>query len=97
MNTTYLEYTMGLFIGLAFVLFFFGLKIEAKSIPNIKINIGTIVKNSHIFLFNKHIHHWFINLCILLLVLLIEPYYSSQYWNIIKGFALVLILHGLLY
>ena len=96
-NYKYILLLIGIIIGILFVLIFFGIKIEPKSIPKIKINIGNFVKNSHIYLFNKHLHHWFINLCILVLVFIIEKYYPSKYFNLIKGFNLVLIVHGLLY
>ena len=96
-NNNYVELMIGCFIGIIFVLYFFGTSIIPKSIPNIQINIGNVVRNSHIYLFNKHIHHWLIGACVLLLVFCIEQYYSSGYLTVIKGVTSVIILHGLLY
>jgi hypothetical protein len=94
MNT---ELCVGIFFGVIFIMIFFGAKIETKSTPKIKINIGNFVRDSHIFLFNKHVHHWFLNLIILFIVLILDSYYHSKYFNLIIGFNLVLIFHGLLY
>jgi hypothetical protein len=96
-KNNYFELVMGYFIGILFILIFFGTSIVPKSHPNIQINIGDIVRNSHIYIFNKHIHHWLIGICVLLLVFCIEQYYSSKYFSIIKGFTSVIIVHGLLY
>ena len=77
-KNNYFELVMGYFIGILFILIFFGTSIVPKSHPNIQINIGDIVRNSHIYIFNKHIHHWLIGICVLLLVFCIEQYYSSK-------------------
>ena len=87
----------GIIIGVIFIVIFFGTKIEAKSIPNIKINIGNIVKDSHIYIFNKHLHHWFINTIILILIIILEFYYENKILTIVKGYNIILIIHGLLY
>ena len=88
---------IGLIIGIIFILVFFGTNIEAKSTPNICINIGNIVRNSHIYLFNYHIHHWFLNFIMLIIVQLIQNYRHIRYLDLIKGFNIVFIFHGLLY
>ena len=93
----YLELLSGIIVGIIFTIIFFGLEIKCKSTPKIKINIGKFVRDSHIYLFNKHMHHWLVNLIILLLILIVERYYPSKYFKIIMGFNLVLIFHGLLY
>ena len=58
MLTTY--FILGVILGVLFVFISFGTDIKEKSKPRIKINIPPIVKDSHILLFNKHLHHWFI-------------------------------------
>ena len=96
-NNDNLRLLIGALLGFLYILLFFGLKIEPKTEPKIKINIGNFIQNSHITLFNKHIHHWLINLVILIVVLMIELIYSNKYFNFIKGFNIILILHGLTY
>ena len=96
MDSKYLFYN-GLVLGIIFVIVFFGLKIKCKSTPRIKINLGNFVKDSHIYILGKHMHHWFINLIILGIVVILERFYPSKYFDIVKGFNLVLIFHGLLY
>ena len=94
MNT---ELCIGIICGVIFIIIFFGAKIESKSTPKIEINIGNFVRDSHIYLFDKHVHHWFLNLIILFIVILFDSYYPSKYFNLIIGFNIVLIFHGLLY
>ena len=50
------------------------------------------LKNSSIFICNKHIHHW---LLFLVLLLLSIPY--KKKFNTLKGFSLIMILQGLSY
>ena len=97
MDDKFLLFCNGLVIGIIFILYFFGLKIQTKSTPKIKINIGNFVRDSHIYLFGKHMHHWFVNLIVLIIVLILDRYYPCKYFKIIMGFNLVLIFHGLLY
>ena len=92
-----LELLIGIIGGIIFTIIFFGLQIKTKSAPKIKINIGSLVKDSHIYLFGKHMHHWFINLIVLIIVLILNRNYPSKYFKMIMGFNLVLIFHGLLY
>ena len=88
---------IGIIIGIIFILTFFGSEINVNSNPKIKINLGSIIKDSHVYLFNKHIHHWFINLLILILIMVVEKYYNHPILTTIKGFNMVLIVHGLMY
>jgi hypothetical protein len=44
MNT---ELCVGIFFGVIFIMIFFGAKIETKSTPKIKINIGNFIRDSH--------------------------------------------------
>ena len=95
LNLVYLF--IGIIIGLIFIFVFFGTKIKSKSMPKIKVNIGNFVRNSHIYLFNYHIHHWFLNFIILIIIQLIQNYKNIVYFDIVKGFNIALIFHGLLY
>ena len=97
MDNKFLLFCNGLIIGIIFILVCFGLEIQTKSTPKIKINIGSLVKDSHIYLFGKHMHHWFINLIVLIIVLILDRYFPNKYLKIVMGFNLALIFHGLLY
>ena len=55
-NVNYLFYFRGYFRSFICI-HFIGTDIKEKSKPRIKINIPPIVKDSHIILFNKHLHH----------------------------------------
>ena len=56
----FLDLLMGILLGVIFILIFFGCKIRCKTTPNIKINMGNFIRNTHIYIFDKHIHHWMI-------------------------------------
>ena len=88
---------LGICIGIIFILLFFGTSIVEKSEPKIIINIGNIIRNSSIYLFNIHIHHWIIGTVLLLGIILMEQYYSAKSFSVLKGIAIVLIIHGLMY
>ena len=92
-----IELLIGALCGIIFTVLFFGLNIKSKSFPKLKINVGNFIRNSHIYLFGKHIHHWLINLVVLLIVFVLNMYYPSKYFYLIIGFNIVLIAHGLLY
>ena len=44
-----------------------------------------------------HIHHWIIGTVLLLGVIIMEQYYSAKSFSVLKGIAIVLIIHGLMY
>lgn len=93
----FLDLLIGILLGVIFILIFFGCKIRCKTTPNIKINVGNFIRNTHIYLFDKHIHHWMINLFLIIFIIFIEQFYTNKYFDIIKGFSLVLVIHGLMY
>ena len=88
---------LGAILGIAFVLTFFGTNIQSKSKPKIKINLGNIIVNSHIYFLNYHIHHWFVNSLIFIYVLNLKKSYSNLIFDTILSFNIILILHGLMY
>ena len=93
-----LEYfILGVFISIIYIISFFGSDIECNSDPKIKINIYPFIKNSHIYIFNKHVHHWFLNTIILCIVSFIQIFFDLPIFYFIRGFNIIQILHGLLY
>ena len=93
MLTTY--FILGVILGVLFVFISFGTDIKEKSKPRIKINIPPIIKDSHIILFNKHLHHWFIAFLSLCLLYYLND--NNKIYSILEGFMMTLIIHGLLY
>ncbi len=53
-------FILGCILSMIWILHFFGTRLKPKTKPKIKINIPPFIKDSHIILFNKHIHHWVI-------------------------------------
>jgi hypothetical protein len=93
-----LEYfTLGVCFSIIYILGFFGNEIKCKSDPKIKINIPPFVRNSHLYIFNKHIHHWFLNTIILCIISFIQFFIDLKIFYFIRGFNIIQILHGLLY
>jgi hypothetical protein len=93
MKTNY--FIFGNLVGIIFILIFFGVDIKPKSKPRIKINIPPFVRDSHIIVGNKHLHHWFISLILFSIVFYLNNNYKLFY--ILEGFFFSLILQGLLY
>lgn len=89
------SFMCGILFSVIYILICFGLKIEEKSIPKIKVNIWPFIKNSSIYIFDKHIHHWLVAL-IVLLILQVQPYRNAIYY-LLNGFFVILMVHGLLY
>lgn len=72
----------GIILGISYILYFFGTNIENNSHQEYHINI-----------FNMHWHHWMI--CII--ILLIFELLNNDYTEFIRGFCIILIIHGLYY
>lgn len=93
-----LEYfILGVFFSILYIWSFFGNDIKCNSEPKIKINIPPFIINSHLYILNTHIHHWFLNTIILCFVIIIQMFYDFKILYLIRGFNIIQILHGLLY
>ena len=77
-----MKFIYGIILGISFILYFFGTNIECNSHPEYHINI-----------FNIHWHHWMIGIIILLIFELLK----NDYTEFIRGFCIILIIHGLYY
>jgi len=88
----------GLFAAYSYTKYMFGSIREGEKCT-INVDIYPFIKNSKLYIFDTHIHHWLWSSCILLLLLYIKT--NSLYkYNMIKfmiGFCIVMIFHGLLY
>lgn len=88
---------LGLILGLIYVIIVFGGKGVGEE-PNITFSIGNIVRNGHIYLFNKHIHHWVIFMIVAIIISILNwNNFFNPYLDILMGFSVVMILHGLSY
>ena len=87
----------GIFFGIIYCNIMYGKK--EKSIPTLSLNFGSMVRNGHIYLFNKHIHHWLIFLFIMMLTFnhKLQTHIFKKYMYQIRGFCISMILHGLSY
>ena len=77
-----MKFLYGIILGISFILYFFGINIECNSNPEYHINI-----------FKIHWHHWMIGIIILLIFELL----NNDYTEFIRGFCIILIIHGLYY
>jgi len=83
------KFLFGFIIGFLYCVITFGNKKEGST-PNISINLPPFIINGHIMLFGYHIHHWLIFSIILFCI-------RKYNYNILKGFSVFMILHGLSY
>ena len=88
---------IGILFGLIYCIIMYDNKINSN--PKLVINFGSMIRNSHIYLFNKHIHHWLIFLFILVLTFVnkLQITIFKKYIYQIRGFSIIMILHGLSY
>ena len=89
----------GVILGLIFILLTFELNFDVKKKPKIRINIPKItieMKDSVVMVNNYHIHHWLIFSWILLMI---DVGIESQdvLKDVIKGFSVIMVIHGLMY
>tara|TARA_Y100000741_G_C18226181_1_gene547920 strand:+ start:671 stop:976 length:306 start_codon:yes stop_codon:yes gene_type:complete len=88
---------LGAIVGIIFVLLVFGNEFIAKKEPKIKIDIPLIgMKESRIIIGNKHIHHWLI-FTVILLLSLIDMGVDKRMVEVLRGFCVTMIVHGLIY
>ncbi len=88
---------LGIILGLIFVLSMFELDFVAKKKPKMKIDIPLMgIKNSTVIINGTHIHHWLI-FTIILLMSLINMGINRIVLNVLRGFSVIMILHGLMY
>ena len=88
---------LGIILGLIFVLSMFELDFVAKKKPKVKIDIPLMgIENSTVIINETHIHHWLI-FTIILLMSLINVGIDRNILGVIRGFSVVMILHGLMY
>lgn len=72
---------------------------KAGTPPSVSFNIKPFIKNSSIYIFNKHIHHWLISLNILIITIPLQIF-NKHPNNILcfsNGFFLMFLLHGITY
>ena len=88
---------LGAIVGIIFVLLVFGNEFIAKKEPKIKIDIPLIgMKESRIIIGDKHIHHWLI-FTVILLLSLIDMGVDKRMVEVLRGFCVTMIIHGLVY
>lgn len=88
---------LGKIIGILFVLMVFGSEFVARKVPKINIDIPLIgMKESRIIIGDKHIHHWLIFIVILLLSM-IDMGVDKRIIEVIRGFSITMVGHGLMY
>lgn len=88
---------LGAICGIIFVLLVFGNDFIAKKEPKIKIDIPLIgMKASRIIIGDKHIHHWLI-FTVILLLSLIDMGVDKRMVEVLRGFCVTMIIHGLVY
>ena len=88
---------LGAIVGIIFVLLVFGNEFIAKKEPKIKIDIPLIgMKESRIIIGNKHIHHWLI-FTVILLLSLVDMGVDKRMVEVLRGFCVTMIVHGLIY
>ena len=88
---------LGIITGLIFILSVFGIKFEAKKKPKVLLNIPLIgMIDSRIIIGNKHIHHWLI-FTVILLLSMIDMGVDNRIVEVIRGFSLIMVIHGLMY
>lgn len=85
----------GLILGIIFIYVCFGFEIKEKSKPKIKINCLSFIKDSHIVICDRHLHHWFISFVTFGIINL--TFNNNSFINLANGFLIVLMYHGLLY
>lgn len=75
------KFINGIVIGLIYIYIFFGFELDTEN------------TYYHINIFNIHWHHWFLGV----ITLLISELFKNNYTEYIRGYLLVIIIHGLSY
>ena len=90
-------FIIGILLALLYIKINFG-NSEGTNPKIFKPNIGLFIRNGHVYICNKHIHHWIIYSILLLIFNLINKYIISlSYLNLYNGFFITMIIHGLSY
>jgi hypothetical protein len=92
-----LHFLFGIIASIGWLYIFFGSDIKCDTDPKIKININPIIINSKLYIYGKHIHHWFVGLILLCILLVLYLYIDYDFMYFLQSFSIILILHGLLY
>ena len=90
-------YVIGCMISVLWILFFFGPFHKSKENPRVKINIKPFIKDSHLIVFDKHIHHWLIYTLVLVAAAALNKYKPLNVLKVLQGFCFLMVLHGLSY
>lgn len=93
----YKLYLFGALLSGIWILYFFGPFHKTKSKPKVKVNIKPFIKDSHLILFNRHIHHWLIFFVIFIIITILDNYKPMNVYKIIQGYSFVMVVHGLSY
>lgn len=75
------KFINGVVIGLIYIYIFFDIELDTEKTCY------------HINIFNIHWHHWLLGV----MTLLISELFKNNYTEYIRGYLLVIIIHGLLY
>ena len=90
-------YIIGILIGIIFIQFCFCNCTGTP--PKISIQCDDFFINGSLYIGSRHIHHWFIFICLYLFLLI--PLYllfpNNSIILILSGFSVTMIVHGLLY
>lgn len=84
----------GIIISILYIYIIFGTKTEVGYNHNLQLTIKPFLINGHIYICNKHIHHWMISLIILIFII---PFRNNRYIDICIGFFIIFCIHGLCY
>lgn len=88
---------IGIIIGIIYIEINFD-NIPGNSPRYCKLNYKKYIRNCHLYINNKHIHHWILcSIIYLLLLYFYSPYLNCTYCKIVEGFLYVCILQGLSY
>ena len=93
----YKLYLFGAMLSTIWILYFFGPFHKTKAKPKIKVNIRPFIKDSHLILFNKHIHHWLIFFVLFIVITILDNYKPMKVYKILQGYSFVMVVHGLSY
>ena len=84
----------GCIVSLFYIFIVFGIKIIKDDIHKLPLTIKPFLINGHIYIYNKHIHHWIISLIILIFII---PFRNNKYIDFCIGFFIIFCIHGLCY
>ena len=90
-------FIVGILLAILYIKINFGNK-EGSNPKIFKPNVGLFIRNGHIYICNKHIHHWIIYSFLLLTFNLFNTYlFPINYIHTFNGFFITMIIQGLTY